>query len=352
MTDDQHGSGDEPMKSPAGVKAESAVARPSRRALWSFATIASIAYGVSAYFALREEFPSSGLILIAFLFGVPLAMGAIAKIVAWRDTGSKPIQMRGLFGINLCIQLLTALFVLHEAWVCIVIVTPVWILLFSVGWVIGHAIMAHTKRRTTRLSVVAFPLLPLVLLPLDAGALAHSEIKTVSNRMVIDAPPERVWDHLVEVRNIRATEREWTFSHAVLRIPPPVDARLDKREVGGVRTIRWGEAASFQEIVTQWETNAVLGWRFSFPDDSLTTALDPHVRLDQPYLTVLDGSYRLTPLRDGRTLVTLRSRYRLKTPINRYFAAWGQVIVGDFQSDILHVIAGRVQPDRSANPTP
>lgn len=80
----------------------------------------------------------------------------------------------------------------------------------------------------------------------------------------IAAPPEVVWQQTAEIRNVRQDELSWTFSHGIVGVPQPVDARLEGTGVGAVRQLEWTRGVKFQEIVTRWEENRLLAWISGF----------------------------------------------------------------------------------------
>ena len=50
------------------------------------------------------------------------------------------------------------------------------------------------------------------------------------------------------------------------------------------------------------------------------------------------GSYHLTSLPNGVTLLTLETNYSIRTPVNTYLAIWGEVFLQDFYHAVLSVI--------------
>ena len=45
----------------------------------------------------------------------------------------------------------------------------------------------------------------------------------------------------------------------------------------------------------------------------------------------------------GRTLLTLRTNYIAKTHVNPYARLWGEILLGDIQSNVLAIIKQRAE---------
>ncbi len=64
---------------------------------------------------------------------------------------------------------------------------------------------------------------------------------------------------------------------------------------------------------------------------------------DSPYFRVTDGGYRMTPLGDDRTQLSLDTRYWMRTPVNSYAALWGELFLGDMENNLLAMIKQRAE---------
>jgi hypothetical protein len=110
-----------------------------------------------------------------------------------------------------------------------------------------------------------------------------------------------------------------------------------------VRTAYWGDKIDFDEDITQWHPGRRLGWSFSFANSSLQDFTDKHIAPDGQFLKIDSGDYTLTPLGDDATLLTLRTRYVAKTHVNLYAELWGEILLGDIESNVLAVIKQRAE---------
>ncbi len=186
-------------------------------------------------------------------------------------------------------------------------------------------------------------MLPLLLAPLETYFTYEMVDDQFTSVIEIDASPADIWAETIEIRNIAPPERQRTFSHDVVGVPKPVDARMEGQGVGAVRQLQWTDGVRFQEVVTAWDENRRLAWDFRFGPDSIPDHVEAHIDVDSSYLKLARGEYVLEPLADGRSRLTLTTHYRIATPINAYCKLWGRIFLNDFHSTVLKVIKTRVE---------
>jgi len=215
---------------------------------------------------------------------------------------------------------------------------PFFMVFSALGSAVTLWIIRQFRSRRSTTLVIA---LPLLVLPAELQMSYTPRDAPVTTDVEIAAPPEVVWQQTVEIRNVRPDELSWTFSHGILGVPQPVDARLEGEGVGAVRQLQWTRGVNFQEIVTQWEENRLLAWDFRFGPGSIPPEVEAHIKVDSTYLKLAQGDYRLEPLADGHTRLTLTTRYRIATPIDFYCDLWGKLFLNDFHGVVLKVIRDR-----------
>ncbi|MEI6419374.1 MAG: SRPBCC family protein [Sphingomonadales bacterium] len=252
----------------------------------------------------------------------------------------------GLLGLFMFVGLMLAGLAVEGWGVCMVIVAPIFLWLSPICAILAGELLRE-RHQKGRLPVTVLPAVPFLLLPLDKQFLPPPEAVEVATSALVAAPPQEVWTALAEARNIRREEQRFTLAQSILSIPRPVDARLDRAGIGGVRHVRWERGVHFDEVVTDWQPGKRLAWRFAFQPDSFGQTIDGHIFPDSAYLKVSNGEYRLVAV-PGGTRVTLITRYRLATRLNGWCRLWGEVLIGDFHRNVLHVMAGRASSEQSA----
>lgn len=314
-----------------------------RRDNWKFVAAIIVALAAALAVYILAEAGAGGAIGYALMVVLP---GALTAFIAWagsmRRNWSRSTFLLVPVWLALAATVIGAVF-LREGVVCLIMVLPFWIGFGYIGlWPVylyrrnQRAVDPATFRAHTLL------LLPFLALLVDQQVAPPSETRTVIREIVVDAPTDAVWPHLLAIPAIAPDEGRWNISQDLLRLPRPVAAQLRGEGPGAVREAYWQDDIRFQEIVTGWQPGEALQWRFAFPDPSIHERTDRHIEPHGRHLWIDTGGYRLIPLRDGRTKIRLWTHYRIATPFNAYAGWWGERILGDIQDNVLAIVAGRV----------
>jgi hypothetical protein len=319
--------------------------RPRRRA-WAragVALVAVLAMALGAYALLNAVRPGPGLVSFSFLLVLPAALSAVLAWAAdpWRERGLGFYLLVPVVLVGIVILLSAA--VLREGVICILILSPLWLL---AGWA-GVLTAWWLRRRMHGNGVQCAALLALPLLVMQAEPyvpLPVGEV-TVTRTAVVAAPVERIWPLLRGIEEVRPGEGRWNLSQDVIGIPRPRGARLVGEGVGAERRADWGAGIRFRERIVEWRPGRRIGWDFRFDDLSGWAFTDRHLMPDSPYFRVVSGGYTMEPLGPGRTRVRLETRYRLRTPVNGYAALWGELFLGDLEDNLLALVRQRAEGD-------
>ncbi len=305
----------------------------------------AIVYGLLLYVVIWAQRYEETIPFFAGLMLMPMAVASLVSALADPRAQAKPMRhvLLGWAAIGVLIVLSIVFF--REAGICVAMAAPVFMVFSALGSALTLASIRLLRSRRATTLVIA---LPLLVLPAELRMAYAPHDGSVTTVIDIAAPPEVVWGQTAEIRDVRPEELSWTFSHGVLGVPQPVDARLNGEGVGAVRQLRWTRGVHFQEIVTAWEKNRLLAWNFRFAPDSVPAAVEAHISVDSRYLTIANGEYRLDPLPGGHTRLTLTTRYRIATPIDAYCDLWGRVFLNDFHGVVLRVIRARAERAASA----
>ncbi|MBB5702911.1 uncharacterized protein YndB with AHSA1/START domain [Ochrobactrum daejeonense] len=295
-------------------------------------------YGLLLYVAIWSRHYMDAMPVIAGLALLPMAVASLASCL------SDPRAQRGLWrhvrmGWAIIGGLVvTSMIFFREAGICVAMAAPFLMVFSALGSALTLWMIRQFRSRRSTTLVVA---LPLLVLPAELQMSYAPHDGSVTTVVEIAAPPETVWRQTVEIRNVRADELSWTFSHGIIGVPQPVDARMEGEGIGAVRQLQWTRGVNFQEIVTRWEENRLLAWDFRFGPGSIPPEVEAHIKVDSTYLKLAQGDYRLEPLANGHTRLTLTTRYRIATPIDFYCDLWGRLFLNDFHGVVLRVIRDR-----------
>ena len=184
------------------------------------------------------------------------------------------------------------------------------------------------------------PWMPVLLLAVASPPLLATEVKRtadaplhhVMTSLEIDAPPERVWRHVVSFAELPPPS-EWIFRAGVAW---PVRARIEGRGVGAVRYCEFS-TGPFVEPITVWNEPHRLAFDVARSPEPMRE-VNPFWNVRPPhlegYLASERGEFRLVLLGSGRTRLVGTTWYRHHMYPDAYWQAWS-----DF---VIHRIHGRV----------
>lgn len=308
-----------------------------KKGIW-LGVILGIGYGIllRLLFEVSQYFP--GAMSMSFVMGTPVVIGAIS--VYYAGEGERISWLRQIFIPWLAVLafMLTCLATLLEGAICVVLLSPVFALLASIGGLIGGYIYnASLARRDD--SIKAIALLPILLALGETYVPGRELAQTVERTQVIDAPAAEVWRHIKNIPDIKPEEFATSFIY-MIGVPYPQLGQVDER--GQVRLSKWDKGISFEEKIVEQVDNQRMRWVYDFkPGDIPPAALDQHVEIGGKYFDVLDTLYETKTLASGKTELRLSIRYRISTNINWYANLWARFLVDDFERQILRVYQRR-----------
>jgi hypothetical protein len=305
------------------------------------AIAATLVFALGVYLLIEATRPESGLVSFSFLLVLPAAVCAVIAYVAdpWKERSHRA-YLRVPVWTLLAVVLLSLVF-LREGVICILMLSPLWI----VSGLIGAEITWRLRRRVQdgRTYSLAILALPLVAMQVEPYIPLPSETVTVARSITVNAAPEAIWPMLRGIADVRPGEGRWNVTQDVIGIPRPIGARLNRDGLGADRHAVWQHGIRFRERITEWERFRRIGWRFQFDDIEGWGYTDRHLMPDSAYFRITTGGYRMAPLPDGRTRLTLETRYRVTTPVNAYSKLWGELLLGDVERNLLGIIRDRAE---------
>jgi len=316
------------------------------RRLWS-AIAFSAAFALGIYVLLQAARPNSGVISFSFLIVLPAAICAFLAYIAdpWGTRSHLQYLLIPLW-VLVAVIVISAI-VLREGVICILILSPLWLLCGLAGAEIAYRLRRVPKDgRAYCSTLIAMPIAMMVIEPMIP---LPTSVVTVTRTADIAASPQALWPLVRGIPDVHPGEGRWNLSQDVIGIPRPISARLVGDGVGVQRFAVWGDHIRFREQINGWQPGRHIGWHFKFDDLAGWQMTDTHLMPNSSYFQVVSGGYRLQPLANGRTRLTLHTDYRIKTPLNAYAALWGELFLGDLENNLLALIAQRA-PRRGSSP--
>ena len=238
------------------------------------------------------------------LFLIPFFVGLVAAWF-WRE-------LRRTLGWSFLdalwvtfVGLAAAAIVLREGTVCLVIVSPALYVFILCGILLGRV---WFRPDYSKLSLTIFPLLALVTL---GESLYHSEqLGGVTDRIVIHAPPAKVWPHLLAFPEIPDSPDYWIFR---LGLPYPTQTTNGGNFVGAERQCIFSNGVVIKERVAELIPNEKLTF------DVAEQPADPEA---YGHITLHRGQFILQDNHDGTTTLIGSSWYTLHVRPRWYFDLW------------------------------
>jgi len=281
----------------------------------------------------------------SFVYLAPAVCGAVTVYLAER------IERRSWGYYLWAPWVATALFVggtlvvFIEGLICAVFIVPLFAVMGSVGGLAMGIVcrITHWPKQT----LYGFALLPLVLGAIEPNLPNPDRFSNTSRTLFIAAPTERVWHELNAARDIRPAEVDGAWAYRA-GVPMPVSGVTVDTPEGRVRQVQWQKNVRFEEVITDWQPNRRLQWRFRFSPDSFPAgALDDHVMIGGQYSDLRDATYTLTP-RDGGTELRVEVSWRLSTSFNWYADRVMHLLLNDASENILRFYKARSEGTATA----
>lgn len=271
----------------------------------------------------------------ALSIGTPVIIGAVSAFIY-----NRPFA-RDLFGSLVVAQLSIAisgaalLLFAFEGLICLLMLYPIAAAMGLLGGFIGYAVGALTSAHVHSLPMV------ILLLPLLMGAEklhTPSPLYEVETILEIDAPPEKVWPHVIGFSEL-ADPPAWYFK---LGIAYPKRATIKGSGVGAIRHCEFSTGA-FVEPVTAWEPPHRLAFDVASQPPPMHE-LSPYRHVHPPhldgYLKCQRGEFRLVPLPNGRTRLEGSKWYEFKMYPQDYWTIWSDMVIHRIHGRVLNHIKG------------
>lgn len=276
---------------------------------------------------------------LGFVHLTPMVVGAItiygmrASRPTWTQAAFAPWAATALMMIGAMVTLL-------EGAICVVLMTPLFLAMASIGGVVMNLVLRHTRLGTLQLGVLA--VLPLLVAAFD-GPLTAERWQRIDRSVIVEAPPERLWAEIVAARDIRRDEFPRTWIH-LIGVPRPVEGIQQMTPHGEVRVSRWERGVHFLGHVTERVEGRRLAWRYEFSPDSFPPGtMDEHVVIGGRYFDLGETRFTLTPLPAGRTRLDIESHFRVTSSFNGYAVAVAEFLGRDFVDGLLVLYKRRAE---------
>lgn len=262
----------------------------------------AILYAVSL-FAGEFKQQSGALVWPSFIL-IPFIVGLVAAWFWRRLNRSLALSFLDAFWV-LLVSLAAAAIILREGVVCLVIVSPLVYVFLWTGILLGRF---WFRPNYSKLQLTIFPLL--VLLTLGESVYHSEQQAVITDRLLIHAPPAKVWPHVLAFPEIPDRPDYWIFR---LGLPYPTRTSNGGNFVGADRQCIFSNGIVIQERVAEFVPNEKLTF------DVAEQPTDPEA---YGHITLHRGQFVLQDNHDGTTTLIGSSWYTLHVRPRWYFDLW------------------------------
>jgi hypothetical protein len=264
--------------------------------------------------------------------GVPFMIGFYSALLCSyhqpRSFGACFAVAAGSLGL-LGLLLLGAAF---EGVLCILMAAPIALAIAAVGTFLGYAV-----RKMVREPYSSYLFGLLIVLPLLVGAESatapEAPLVAVRSSVEIDAPPQRVWRHVVRFTEIPPPE-EWIFRTG---LSYPLRAEILGQGPGAVRHCVF-TTGPFVEPITAWEEPRLLAFGVTSQPAPMHE-WTPWPTIHPPHLegcfVSRRGQFLLEPMPGGRTRLEGTTWYTHELFPTFYWGLWSDAIIHRIHRRVL-----------------
>jgi hypothetical protein len=220
-----------------------------------------------------------------------------------------------------------------EGIICIFMAAPIAIPFVILGAFVGYKIQ-HKKSDGVKLMILYILVAP-SLLAVENNTDFEPTIFPIKSSITIDAPIEEVWKQVIEFPQMDEPT-EFLFKTGIAY---PINANIEGKGVGAIRYCNFS-TGSFVEPITAWNEPNLLAFSVEkqpipMKEISMYDINPAHLH---EYFVSKKGQFKLTKLKNGKTLVEGTTWYYNKIQPEFYWKIWSTYIVHKIHDRVLNHI--------------
>jgi hypothetical protein len=277
---------------------------------------------------------------LATFLALPFAVGVSGGVVIRRAGGTFGQAVGAAMTlVGSVILALCACFM--EGIICVVMAAPIGAALAFFG-VVGGYFLARTKAADGTLQSAAW--LSIVVIVALEGWNPPAPLENItSSEVIINAPAERVWAELHDIRDLPAAGDNLLFQFGVAH---PISTVTDGQGVGAARLCKLS-TGDMPEIISVWKPGKELRFKVLSTPPSMRELGFFGQTIDTNHIhsayASLEGGFKLTTLPDGRTKLVGESHYLLNIAPAAYWNLWTEEIVHMVQLRVMEHVKTRAE---------
>lgn len=286
-----------------------------------------------------KEFETYGLGLFVAL---PFCIGFVSVLIYTRTGPVTFGQSAKLSMLAACVSGLALLTIGSEGVMCLMMASPIAFFLAFGGGSTAYALrrIGQSRRSATAMFSAILVAVP-SLMGTEAALHRTPPIFAVKSSLVVNAPPEAVWQQVIAFTEI-PEPREWIFRAGIAY---PIRAEMIGRGSGAERHCIFSTGA-FVEPIQVWDEPRLLKFSVASNPPPMRE-ISFYRNIDPPhlhgFLESVGGQFRLTELPDGRTNLEGTTWYRHSMWPAFYWKLWSDEIIHKIHLRVLTRIKSEVE---------
>jgi hypothetical protein len=234
-----------------------------------------------------------------------------------------------------------------EGLICILMASPIALVLGVLGGLVGYAIQSRPWANDTAPAMILGLIVVMPsLMAAESMAATLPVVREVRTEVIVNAPPDRVWGHVIAFPPLS----EPTDPLFRSGIAYPQRAEIRGCGVGAVRHCVFSTGA-FIEPIEVWDEPRCLAFRVTDQPPPMEELSPFHIHpphLDN-FLISRRGQFRLERLPDGRTRLEGTTWYTNRMWPADYWSVWSDVIIHRIHRRVLDHVRDLAESDHRAN---
>jgi hypothetical protein len=262
----------------------------------------------------------AGIFILSEFVIVPLLMGMISAWF-WKDLDFSRGKNFVYTLYNSFIAIALSYIFLGEGVICLLIVSPLIIGFIYAGIELGDFLFEKNKT-TLNVSVLSI----LFILFISDALSKHEYENMVTDTIVINATPDKIWRNVVAFEKIKRENTFWLFK---IGLPSPVQSTVTGYYKGAGRKCIFSNGYVFDEKITTYEPANNLVF------DITNQPKDPEI---MKHIDIIRGQFLLKDNGNGTTTLIGNSWYKLYVFPVWYYDIWAQSIVRNVHTRVMEHI--------------
>ncbi len=267
--------------------------------------------------------------------GLPFVIGMTSVLLYGYSERRGYLSSMGVATLSMCLFGGLLIVLAIEGLICIFMAGPIGVALALMGGTVGFLIQRTflSGPTTTMLVVSTFALVPLIM-GVEGVEDRTPPLTPIETSVTIDAPPQVVWDHVVDFGQLPPPEH-WIFKTGIAY---PTHAEMKGEGEGAVRYCHFS-TGPFVEPIHTWDEPHRLAFDVEEQPPSMEE-LTPFETIDAPhiddFLVSERGEFLLEELPDGGTKLTGTTWYRHHIWPVSYWKLWSDEVIHRIHLRVLN----------------